>query len=118
MNLLRRDLVCERLRLNRRASYRIVSPSRLSLISSDEILYILNHARRGPVDYLHDIPSDLRTPEEMAAKLGGVTAKMLLNWTHRTKNVAPHFRLNKQTTRFSERLLLAWLESCTHRRTA
>ena len=118
MNLLRRKYICEMLRLKPRASYRIVSPSRLSLISSDEILYILNHARRGPVDYLHDIPFDLRTPEEMSAKLGGVTAHDLLNWTRRTKNVAPHFRLNKQTTRFSERLLLAWLESRTHRRTA
>ena len=110
MTLLRRDLICDRLRLNRRSSYRIVPPSRLSLINSDEVLYVLNNARRGGIEYLHDIPSDLRTPEEMAAEIEGVTARDLLNWTRRTKNVAPHFRINKQTTRFSASRLLAWLD--------
>ena len=110
MHLLRRNLVCERLRVARRASYRIIAPSRLSLINSDEVLYVLNNARRGGVEYLFDIPSDLRTPEEMAAEIEGVTVRDLINWTHRTKNVPPHFRLNRHTTRFSASRLLAWLE--------
>lgn len=114
MSLLRRQLVCDRLRLKRRASYRIVSPCRLSLISSDEILYLLNHARRGGMEYLTAIPSDIRTPDEMAAEIDGVTAHDLLNWTRRTKNVAPHFRLNKQTTRFSASRLMAWLKERSH----
>lgn len=113
MHLLRRNLICERLRVARRASYRIIAPSRLSLINSDEVLYLLNRARRGGIEYLHDIPSDLRTPDEMASEIEGVTAHDLLNWTHRTKNVAPHFRINKQTTRFSASRLLAWLEERT-----
>lgn len=110
MTLLRRQLVCDRLRLERRASYRIIGPSRLSLINSDEVLCLLNRARRGGIEYLHDIPSDLRKPDEMAAEIEGVTARDLLNWTRRTKNVAPHFRINKQTTRFSASRLLAWLD--------
>ena len=107
MNLLRRQLICDRLRLDRRTSYRIIGPS------SDEVLYLLNHTRRGGIEYLHDIPSDLRTPDEMAAEIEGVTAHDLLNWTRRTKNVAPHFRINKQTTRFSASRLLAWLKERT-----
>lgn len=113
MHLLRRNLVCERLRVARRASYRIVAPSRLSLINDSEVLFILNNARRGGIEYLTSIPSDLRTPDEMAAEIEGVTARDLLNWTRRSKNVAPHFRINKQTTRFSASRLLAWLEERT-----
>ena len=121
MNLLRRQLICERLRLERRTSYRIIGPSRLSLINSDEVLQLLNDARRGGIPYLYDIPSDLRTPDEMAAEIEGVTANDLLNWTRRTKNVPPHFRINKHTTRFSASRLLAWLEERTrvcHKRIA
>jgi hypothetical protein len=112
-HLLRRQLIRDRLRLKWRASYRIIGPSRPSPINSDEVLQLLNNARRGGIPYLHDIPSDLRTPDEMAAEIEGVTAHDLLNWTRRTKNVAPHFRINKQTTRFSASRLLAWLEERT-----
>jgi hypothetical protein len=111
MHLLRRDLICERLRLNRRSSYRVVPPSRLSLINSDEVLEVLNRARRGGMDFLRDIPSDIRTPEEMAAEVGGITAKMLLTWScRRTKNVPPHFHINRHCIRFSASRLLAWLD--------
>jgi hypothetical protein len=111
MFLLSRQFICDRLRLERRSSYRIVGVSQMSLVNSDDVLNIINDARRGINDPLHSIPSDLRTPEEMAKEIVGVTAKMLLNWTQRrTKNIPPHFRLNKQTTRFSAKLLLDWLK--------
>lgn len=111
MTLLRRDLICDRLRLNTRSSYRVVPPSRLSLISSDEVLEVLNRARRGGMNPLRDIPSDLRTPEEMASEIGGVTAKMLITWScRRLKNVPPHFYINRHCIRFSASRLLAWLD--------
>lgn len=115
MSLLKRKLVCERLRLKCRTSYHIIGASRLSLISLDDVLELLNDSRRpcGTAP-LADIPSDLRTPEEMAAEIGGVTAHDLLNWTRRTKNVPPHFRLNKQTTRFSASRMMAWVEERSH----
>lgn len=117
MSLLKRKLVCERLRLKRRASYRIIGASRLSFISSDDVLALLNDAQRPlhvGMERLTEIPSDLRTPEEMAAEIGGVTAHDLLNWTRRKKNVPPHFRLNHSTTRFSSRRMMAWIEERAH----
>jgi len=114
MNLLNRALICERLRLCRRQSYRIVPPSRLSLINSDEVLEVLNHARRGGMEPLRDIPSDIKTPEEMASEIGGVTAQMLITWScRRSKNVPPHFYINRHCIRFSASRLLAWLEERT-----
>jgi len=111
MTLLRRELVCDRLRLNTRSSYRVVPPSRLSLINSDEVLDVLNRARRGGMEYVRNIPIDLRTPEEMASEIDGVTARMLLTWSfRRTKNVPPHFYLNRHCIRFSASRLLAWLD--------
>jgi hypothetical protein len=110
MYLLSRQFICERLRLERRSSYRIVGVAQISLVKSDDVLDIINVARRGIDNPLESIPSDLRTPEEMANEIVGVTAKMLLNWTQRrTKNIPPHFRFNKQTTRFSAKLLIDWL---------
>lgn len=83
----------------------------MSLVNSDDVLHILNVARRGINNPLNTIPSDLRTPEEMASEIEGVTAEMLLTWTQRrTKNIPPHFRLNKQTTRFSAQLLIDWIK--------
>ena len=113
MNLLKRQMICEKLRLTGRQSYRIVGASFSSFISSDEVLEIVNRARRFIAEPLKDIPSDMRTPEEMSEELGGiVTASQLLTWTQRrTKNVPPHFRFNKQTTRFSSRRLTEWLEA-------
>ena len=111
MTLLNRELICDRLRINKRSSYRVVPPSRLSLISSDEVLEVLNSARRGGMKPLRDIPSDIRTPEEMASEIEGVTPKMLVAWScRRTKNVPPHFYINRHCIRFSASRLLAWLD--------
>ena len=66
MNFLRRDLICERLRLNVRQSYRLIGSSRSGLISSDEVVRILNRSRRGIAEPFDYIPSDIATPDENA----------------------------------------------------
>lgn len=113
MNYLDRPLVCKRLALSPRQSYRIVSPSYGSLISSDEVLHIVNEARRGIREPLDAIPCDMVTAEELAKDdvLNGLLSQeRILVWTRRRKNVPPHFRFNKQTTRFSRSRFFAWLD--------
>lgn len=39
----------------------------------------------------------------------GLTAGKLRAWTHRTKNIPPHFRLNGHTIRYPRSLFIAWL---------
>ena len=110
MSYLPREMICERLRICQRASYRLVPPSYSSFISSSEVLDLLNASRRGIREPLPCIPSDLRRPEEMAAELGTIPERKLMAWTRRWKNPCPHFRLNKLTTRFSARLVREWLD--------
>ena len=113
MNFLRRDLICERLRLNVRQSYRIVGSSRSGLISSDEVLRILNRSRRGIEDPFSFIPSDVVTADELLAipelADSGITQQKLRAWTRRTRNVPPHFRLNGHTIRYPRALFVKWL---------
>lgn len=108
MNFLGRTLICERLRLNVRQSYRIVGSSRSGMIASDEIVRLLNRSRRGIEAPLSEIPSDIATPQEVCAKTG-VTERQLRAWSHRTGNVAPHFRLNGHTRRYSVGRFVEWL---------
>lgn len=112
---LKRDFVCSRLRLNGSTSYDIIGTAYGPLISSDDVLSLLNRARRAIPDPIPFIPSDLATPDEMAADPSlaesGITAHDLFNWTRRTKNQAPHFRLTRKCTRFSRSILLAWLDA-------
>lgn len=108
MNFLRRSLICERLGLNVRQSYRIVGSSRSGLISSDEVLRILNRARRGIPAPFTFIPSDIMRPDEIAAETGLPVGK-LRSWTRRTRNVPPHIRLNGHTIRYPHALFVAWL---------
>ena len=119
MTLLTRDFVCGRLAIQNRTSYRIVGTTRNGMIRSDELLELINKARRGIREPLTDLPSDLVTPDAAAAELGVVTKRQLHNWTcRRHKSVPPHFRFNKQTTRYSLRLLREWLEDGARRKTA
>ena len=114
MNYLPRPLILKRLKLSLRQSYRIIPPSYSSLINSDEILEIVNNARRGIREPLTGIPSDMMTADEIAndPALGGIVPpKRILVWTRRKKNVPPHFRFNKQTTRFSRSSFLEWLST-------
>ena len=110
MNFLRRDLICDRLRLNVRQSYRIVGSSRSGLISSDEVLRILNRSRRGISDPFSYIPSDIATPDEILLDVDGIMPNQLRAWMRRTRNVCPHFRLNGHTRRIPRALFIGWLE--------
>lgn len=114
--LLRRIDIRERLRLGLRQSYRIIPPSRCELINTDEVVDILNAARRGIREPFTILPSDLMTAEEISAVIldGLIPAKRVLAWTRRTKNVPPHFRFNKQTTRFPRRLFEEWIRERAH----
>lgn len=119
MNYLSRQLICQRLRLGGRQSYRIVASSYGALISSDEVLHIVNNARRGIREPLDAIPCDLMTAEELAkddALNGLLSPERILVWTRRRKNVPPHFRFNKQTTRFSRSRFFEWLDERARRR--
>ena len=110
MNYLTRQKICDRLRLGLRQSYRVVGSSYGELVGSDEVVRLLNRARRacGPLSH---VPSDMLTPEEMSERLAedGVTAHDLVVWCRRTKNVPPHYRINRVTVRFRESDMLEWM---------
>lgn len=112
MAYLTRQLICQRLRLGRRQSYRIVFPSYGPLINDSEVVHLLNDARRSIPEPFTMLPSDLMTPEELAADPelnGAISAHRLLVWTRRRKNIPPHFRLTTHTIRFSRSLFFNWL---------
>lgn len=98
-----------RLRLSRSASYRIIGSARTSLISSTDLLAILNSSRRGSQPILKEIPSDILTEDEISAELECVTKKQIHNWTLRVKNPPPYFLLNSHCRRFQRSELLSWL---------
>ena len=116
MNYLPRPLILERLKLSLRQSYRIVPPSFGSLINSDEVLHIVNEARRGIREPLDNPPLDMMTAEEISKIVldGLISSRRILTWTHRKKNVPPHFRFNKKTTRFSRHLFEEWITERSH----
>ena len=108
MHFYRRDDVNAWLRLAARQSYRLVPSTASGRIRLDSVLAILNRSRVGIEKPLVDLPGDLLTPDESAARFG-VTLAELRRWTHRTLRVVPHFRLNKNTIRFSEALFEKWV---------
>lgn len=115
MSYFRREFICERLRLARRQSYYIVGASFASRINSNDVVAVLNRARRNIAEPLDCIPSDLMTPYETTIRFAdsGITERELKCWIKRKRNPAPHFRLNKHTVRFSARLLDKWLAQIT-----
>ena len=110
----RKDIML-RLGLSQSASYRIVGTSRgkNSLISSADLLAILNNARRGAQPMLAEVPGDIVTGEEMAKELQCVTARQLKNWTLRLRNPLPHFLLNTHCRRYQKSAVLKWLDNFT-----
>ena len=112
---LKRSVVCDRLRLSRWQSYQIVGSSYGSRISSDDVLAVLNRARRGMPNALEWIPHDLLTPEELSAELAesDISVRELLNWTRRTKPgaIPPHFHITRRTIRFPRAEFMAWLDA-------
>lgn len=109
-----RSFVRDRLRLKLRQSFRICPSRHCALIATDDVLDLLNRSRVRIAECLTDIPSDLMTPEELAAapelENSGLTAHKLSIMTRRAVKCPPHFRLNSHTIRFSRRLFLNWLE--------
>lgn len=115
MRFLRRQQVMNRLRMSQSVSYRIIGTARGSLISTDDVLRILNNARRGPQPMLVEVPDDLATPSEIAAELTseGITEHDLHNWTLRTRNIPPFFLLNTHCRRFQRSAFFGWLADST-----
>ena len=112
---LKRSFVCDMLRVSRWQSYHVVGSSYGPRISSDDVLAVLNRARRGglaPLSY-PGLPHDLLTPEELSAELAesDISVRELLNWTRRTKAVPPHYRFTKRTIRFPRTEFMAWLDA-------
>ena len=107
-----RDFVCERLKVSRWASYGIVPSTAIGRIPSDDVVSVLNRSRKADRDVLDYVPSDILTPDE-ASELTGIPANVLLRWTRRSVKVPPHFRINKQTTRFRRESLENWLRRNT-----
>ena len=112
-NYLKRSFVCDRLRISRWQSYQVVGSSYGPRISSDDVLSVLNRARRGMPNAVAWIPHDLLTPEELSAELAesDISVRDLLNWTRRTKAVPPHYRFTKRTIRFPRAPFMAWLDA-------
>lgn len=108
MHFVSREWMCERLRVSKWSSYGLIRPSRLHLVNTDDILSLLNRARRSQKE-LDFIPSDLLTADEVERELG-IPSRKLAAWTRRRKNPPPHFRINKQITRYPLGPLSKWLE--------
>ena len=111
---LSRDLVRDRLRLELRTSFRICPSGRGALISTDDVIALLNRSRVRIADYITSIPTDLMTAGELAAvpelAESGLTEKKILLMTRRAVKVPPHFRINSHCIRFSRKRFLDWLE--------
>ena len=114
MRYLRRQIVCERLRMALSTSYKVVGSAYGARICSDDVLELLNRSRNETQEVLCELPSDLMTPSEIAAlpeiAESGITEREIVNWTKRTRNPAPCFRLNKQTRRLRRSSFMRWIE--------
>lgn len=107
-----RSFVCERLGISAWASYGLFAATDVGRIPSDRVTSLLNRSRKAHEEELDFIPSDIVTAETLE-KETGIPAKTILRWTRRTKKIPPHFRINKQTTRFRRSSFNAWLERRT-----
>lgn len=115
-HFLPRETVNERLRLTMSAtSYRIVpSTGYGNRINTDRVVELLNGSRRGDIPAASELPSDLLTPEELAAlpelAESAITPREILAWARRTRDPLPHYRLNSHTRRYPRAAALAWME--------
>ena len=114
MRYLRRQLVCERLRMALSTSYKVVGSAYGARICSDDVLELLNRSRNESQEVVSELPSDLMTPAEIAAlpeiAESDISERDVVNWTKRTRNPAPCFRLNKQTRRLRRSSFMRWIE--------
>lgn len=112
MHYVTRDFICDRLKVSTWASYGFAPATSIHRIPSDRVISILNSSRKAHEKEVDYIPSDIITPKE-AEEETGIPADTLLAWTRRSVKVPPHYRMNKQTTRFRRSSLLEWLERRT-----
>lgn len=93
-------------------SYALFSATEIGHIPSDRVIDVLNRSRKAGEERLDFIPSDIVTADQLAEETG-IPAHSILVWTRRKVKVPPHFRINKQTTRFRRSSFAAWLERRT-----
>ena len=122
-SLVTRDFARSRLRLGLRQSFRLLPSCYGAMISTDDILDLVNRSRRPMAEPFLDIPTDIMTADELAAipelADSGITARKILSWAlRRTVKTPPHLYLNKHTVRFSKSRFLAWLDALSKRRHA
>lgn len=116
MHWMRREWLCDRLRVSLRQSYRLVPSGYGARVSSEAVLSLVNRARRAVPEPFADTPSDILTADELAKTPelaeSGLTPRLLLAMTRRKRAESrpPHLRFNKQTTRFVRSRFLAWLD--------
>ena len=114
MRYLRRQIVCDRLRIALSTSYKVVGSAYGSRICSDDVLELLNRSRNETQEIVCELPSDLMTPAEIAAipeiAESDISEREIINWTKRLRNPAPCFHINKQTRRISRSSFLRWIE--------
>lgn len=107
-----RKFICERLGVSLWASYSLFRATEIGRIPSDRVIDLLNGSRKAGEEKLDFIPSDIVTAEQLAEETG-IPARSIIVWTRRKVKVPPHFRINKQTTRFRRSSFAAWLERRT-----
>lgn len=107
-----RQFVCDRLGVSPWASYGMFRATDIGRIPSDRVTSLLNRSRRAGEEEVDYIPSDIVTAEQLSEETG-IPAHSIMVWTRRTKKVPPHYRINKQTTRFRRSSFAAWLERRT-----
>lgn len=104
-----RKFICERLGVSKWASYGMFAATSIGRIPSDRVIALLNESRKAGEERLDFIPSDIVTADQLAEETG-IPAHSILVWTRRRVKVPPHFRINKQTTRFRRSSFAAWLD--------
>ena len=104
-----RKFITERLHISMWASYGLFPATSIGRIPSDRVIDLLNRSRKAGEEKLDFIPSDIVTADQLAEETG-IPAHSILVWTRRRVKVPPHFRINKQTTRFRRSSFSAWLD--------
>lgn len=111
MRMVDRKWVCDRLAISWWQSYTMFHARMSKKIPMDEVASLLNSSavNEMPVEW---IPSDLEGPAGLCDKLG-VSRRDLCRWMHSRRCRLPHWRINKQTARFSVSHVKEWLEAAS-----
>ena len=107
-----RKAVCRLLSLSpwaSRMAYNGLRPRRLNLIASMDVVALLNRSSVGERAVEDGRIPQLLTADEVSAETG-IPVRRLLLATRRRRNRCPHFRINKQTTRFLLLSVVEWID--------